>query len=105
MVDKQHCQKRIINIVSLYKRMFPQEYKQVCEAVVMLRKMQEDEYASVKGEHAGVSAQRALIEMPENLYNSLQTQLDGEELGWFKSKEGARWFIKQFREFSLQRHG
>lgn len=85
--------------------MFPDEYKKVCEAVVMLRKMQEDEFATVKGEHAGVSAQRALYEMSENLYQSLQTQLDGEELGYFKSKEGARWFIKQFKEFSLQRYG
>lgn len=104
MIDRQHAQKRIKNIVQLYKQMFPQEYKQACEAVIMLRKMQEDEFATVKGEHAGVSAQRALMETPEKLYMSLANELDGEELLYFKSVEGARWFIKVFPEFSLQRH-
>ena len=104
MTSKPHTQKRIKNIVQLYKQMFPQEYKTVCEAVIMQRKLQHDEFASVKGEHAGVSAQRALMETPEKLYMSFANQLDGEELNYFKSVEGARWFIKEFPEFSLQKY-
>lgn len=101
MTDKAHTQKRIINLVEGYKKLFPQEYKQVCEAVIMQRQIQADEFARVKGEHAGPSLQRLLHEIPEKLYMSFVKELDGQELNYWKSLEGGRWFAKTFPQFSL----
>lgn len=101
MVDKVHTQKRILNTVELYKRMFPQEYKVACNGVIMQRQMLQDETASIKGEHSGASTQRQLLELPEKLYMSISNVLDGEELTYFKSKEGSRWFSKKVPEFCV----
>lgn len=100
MVDRKNTQKRIQNLVEAYKIGFPNEYKQACEGVIMQRQMQADE-GKVKGEHAGPSIQRVLHEIPEKLYTMLLKQLDGEELGYWKSKEGSRWFIKANPQFAL----
>lgn len=101
MIDKTHTQKRISNLVQVYKMAFPVEYKTACEAVVMQRQMQNDETGALKGEHSGASAQRILHEIPENLYMSFIKELDGDEMTYFKSKEGARWFTKTNPQFAL----
>jgi hypothetical protein len=100
-MDTSHIQKRIINLVEVYKQLFPEEYKQACEAVIMLRQVQEDEFASVKGDHSGISPDRILHEIPEKLYMSFVQTLSAEELTYWKSKEGGRWFCKEFPQFSL----
>lgn len=101
MTSKSHTQKRILNLVELYKRAFPNEYKMACDGVIMQRQLLDNEMATVKGEHNGVSIQRALFEMPEKLFQSLVKELDGDELNYFKSKEGARWFTKAVPQFAL----
>lgn len=101
MTDKAHTQNRIKNLVEGYKTLFPEEYKVVCESVIMLRQVQNDEFASVKGEHDGPGIQRILHEIPEKLYMSFVKELDGDELNYWKSKEGGRWFCKTFPMFSL----
>lgn len=101
MIDKSHTQRRILNLVEVYKRAFPQEYKTACEAIKMQRQMLNDETGKLKGEHAGVSAQRVLHEIPENLYTSLLKTLDSDEMLYWKSKEGARWFTKNVPQFAL----
>jgi len=98
MTDKSHTQTRIKNLVEGYKKLFPEEYEKVCDAVIMLRQVQRDEFAALKGEHV---AQRILHEIPEKLYQSLVKELDGEELLYWKSNEGGRWFAKTFPQFSL----
>lgn len=101
MISYQNTQNRIRNIVEAYKIGFPVEYKQVCESVINIRQTLKDDMATVKVELSGVAPQRALFEMPETLFMSLVKTLDDDELTYFKSKEGARWFIKAFPEFSL----
>jgi hypothetical protein len=101
MISKQHTQNRILNLVELYKRGFPNEYQMACDGVIMQRQMLADETAVIKGEHSGASAQRALFEMPEKLYQSIYKTLDGDEITYFKSKEGGRWFTKAVPQFAL----
>ena len=101
MVDKSKTQKRILNMVEVYKLAFPEEYKQVCEAIIMSRKLLKEETGAVSGEHSAPSAQRVLHELPEKLYMAFVQGLDGEELDYFKSKEGARWFTKNCPQFAL----
>ena len=101
MVSKQHTQKRVINLVEVYKRAFPNEYKMACDGVKMQRQLQADETGKLKGEHSGTSAQRVLFECPEKLYQSFVNGLDGDELLYFKSKEGARWFTRACPQFAI----
>lgn len=98
MIDKSHTQARIKNLVEGYKTLFPEEYKAACDGVIMQRQMQHDELGTLKGEHV---MERALHEIPEKLYMSLVKELDGDELNYWKSKEGGRWFCKTFPQFSL----
>lgn len=101
MTDKAHTQNRIKNLVEGYKKLFPNEYKTACEGVIMQRQLQNDEFASLKGEHAGPGMQRILHEIPEKLYMSFVKELDDQELNYWKSNEGGRWFAKTFPMFSL----
>lgn len=98
MIDKSHTQARIKNLVSGYKTLFPEEYAAVCDAVIMQRQLQKDELASTKGEHV---LGRKLYEISEKLYMSFVKELDSDELAYFKSTEGARWFTKTFTQFAL----
>lgn len=97
-MDKQKTQNRIKNLVEGYKIFFPQEYEKVCDAIIMQRQVQADEFATLKGEHV---VQRALYEISENLYSSFIKELTSEELEYFKTNEGGRWFAKEFPMFSL----
>lgn len=97
-MDKQKTQNRIKNLVEGYKILFPQEYIKACDAIIMQRQIQADEIGTVKGEHA---IERVLHEIPEKLYMSLIKELSADELNYWKSKEGGRWFVKAFPMFSL----
>lgn len=97
-MDRQHAQNRIKNLVQGYKTLFPEEYKSACEGVIMQRQIQKDEFASLGGNHV---AERILHEIPEKLYMSLVKELSAEELDYWKSKEGGRWFADAFPQFSL----
>jgi hypothetical protein len=90
---------RIRNIVFGYKELFPNEYGNVVKFIANNRRLQENEFASMKQEHAVI--QRALYELPEKLSTMLFQELSGEELTYFKSKQGGRWFAKTFPQFAL----
>lgn len=92
---------RIKNIVELYKRAFPNEYKLVCEAIEMRRRIMKD---GVDMDEMNGTLKRPLFEIPEKLSASIISELDAEELEYFKTTEGARWFAKTFPEFSLVRN-
>lgn len=94
----ENTQNRIKNIVHGYKELFPEEYKVTVKAVEMQRRIQKDEFGSTQ--NSG-NIQRALLEYPETLSTMLIQQLNEEELTYFKSKEGARWFARTFPMFSL----
>lgn len=43
-----------------------------------------------------------VAEYPENLYMMIMKVLDTEQLEWFGSKEGIKWFIKRFPIFAVK---
>lgn len=87
----------IQNIVSAYKKQHAGEYRLVCTAVEMQRKLLKDpEYASIEA-----TGNRALYEISETLQQNLIIHLSDSALSWLKTKEGSRWFAKTFKEFAL----
>lgn len=93
------AQQRIMEIVDDYKVMFPDEYR----AFVIQQKEMRDglinELASFQGDEM---VQRKLFDMPATLHSLLNTKLTDEEFKYLlsdKSKSGARWFAKTFKEF------
>lgn len=92
-------QNRIRNIVGGYKELFPQEYEATVNFIADNRRLQENEFASLKKEQNML--ERALFELPETLDTMLIKELSTDELTWFKSKTGGRWFAKSFPQFAL----
>ena len=45
--------------------------------------------------------ERALCEYPTNLWDIINANTTPEEMIQFTSKEGARWFVRSYKEFSL----
>lgn len=95
MTDKL-IQKKISQIVAAYKKRYPDDYRMVVDAVKMKRGLTRDQFASIEG-----SSMRGLFEIPEKLHQSLVIGLAEEEIEWFKSLTGGRWFATTFREFAL----
>jgi hypothetical protein len=87
---------KIIALVKEYKALYPREYRAFLSYMRDKRLKLKDNYATVKGSQ---TLKRALYEIPENLDNILMLKLTLEEKTWYKTKEGAMWFAKQFREF------
>lgn len=87
-------------VVRAYKRQYAEEYKLLCNAVSMQRKL----LADPKYGTAAHSDQRALYEITDTLHAALVSNLSIEALSWFKEKEGGRWFAKAFPEFALPSH-
>lgn len=94
----QKAQNKIKNAVFLYKQTFPEEFKLFCKGMEMTRRLQRDELASVKESQA---ISRMIHQVPEKLEQLFITNLDVEELEYYKTKEGARWFAKTFPEFRV----
>lgn len=92
--------KKLKFAVAAYKRQYPEDYKIVCKGIAMKRSLKRDEYATIEG-----SDMRGLFEIPEDLHTAFVQALDEEEIVWFKTKEGGRWFARTFPEFSLPDRG
>lgn len=88
--------KKIQRVVAAFKKRYPDDYRMVTEAVKVKRSMTADQFARIEGTHM-----RALFEMPEDLHSDLVMALDPDEIVWFKTNEGGRWFASTFKEFSL----
>lgn len=91
---------KIKQAVKAYKRRYPDQYKIVCKAIALKRSMKKDEYARI--DHSDM---RGLFEIPEDLHTAFVMLLDAEEITWFKTKDGGRWFARQYPEFSLPDKG
>lgn len=91
-----NAQKRVKEIVQDYKTIFADEYKLFVKQQIAVREGNLNEYAEIKGDSM---MQRKLFDTPANLHTMLVDTLTTEELTWFKSKEGGRWFAKYFKEF------
>lgn len=103
-MESRTAQTKLKEIVKNYKQLFPAEYKGVCEIVKQKRKGMKDQFGSLKGKDANKThgvMERALFEISETLGVVIGRQLDKGEFEWFHSKEGSRWFQRNFKEFSL----
>lgn len=103
-MESSTAQTKLKEIVKNYKQLFPAEYKGVCEIVKQKRKGLKDQFGSLKGKDANKThgvMERVLFEISETLSVIISRQLDKGEFEWFHSKEGSRWFQRNFKEFSL----
>lgn len=95
------AKQEISEAVKEYKKVFYPEYLEVVELLKAKRKALEDkDYATVVKD-SGSFLDRALTEIPETLYTVLLQGLSKESLKYYKSKEGTRWFAREFPEFRL----
>lgn len=92
--------KKIKLCVVAYKRRYPDAYKIVTDAIQMKRGLNRDQYASIES-----SEMRGLYEIPEDLHQAFVMALDAEEITWFKTKDGGRWFARTFPQFALPEKG
>lgn len=90
----------IRNIVSAYRVQKPEEYRLVCQAVEMQRQLLQDaKYGAMES-----TDNRALYEISMTLQENFIINLSVDALTWLKSKQGGRWFAKEFKEFALPSH-
>lgn len=94
----------ITQIVRNYIRLYPEDYETVKKGIEMQRHtLVDEEFGTAKGTGSDM---RALFEIPVDLSEMLIMGLTPEEMEWFKAggpdrKEGARWFAKTFKAFTL----
>lgn len=88
---------KIRTAVTDYKKMFPHDYANLMKAIEEQRLNLKDDMAEIEG-HA---IKRALFTISEILSTMIAKKLDNEESLFFKSKEGSRWFAKEFSQFRI----
>lgn len=91
-------QSKITNIVSEYKRLFPDEYKLFVKEMRGKKDVQSNQFSEIKGD---MSLERALLEYPETFYTILRIRLTDDDWKYFDTKPGVRWFAKTFPEFAI----
>lgn len=91
---------KIKDLVAQYKRIFPEEYHATIEYLKNNRKLLKNEFADLTKE--GTNAlERGLYEIPETLDNIFRMKLKDHERMELESKDGGRWFVRTFPEFSM----
>lgn len=96
--DAKTTKNKIRNAVNAYIRAFPDEFEDVKTLVAQKKRTLHTQFGELRGDHA---MNRILFEIPETLNNLLIKNLDTNQMIWFKTKEGARWFAKTFPPFAL----
>lgn len=91
---------KIRTAVADYQKMFPEEYKQLLQAIKIQRENLKTDMAEIEG-HA---IKRALFTVSEKLSSMIGLKLDTEELMFFKSLEGGRWFAREFSQFRISKN-
>lgn len=86
-----------MRIVKDYIQDFPEEFRIVKKGIAAKRLLTRNEFANLEGSDYS----RALYEISETLSNLFITRLNEEQMVWFKTKEGARWFAREFQAFAL----
>lgn len=96
-------QNQIVQIVEKYKKLFPQEYEVVVAYLKDRRKNLKTQFAEIEAPKGGIrrneALERGIYEIPETLENMLNLGLTMEATMWRREKEGARWFVKKYKEF------
>lgn len=93
--QKNAVKKKITAAIKLYHRDFREEAELFYSYVAQKKNSFDD---VVHTDHA---IERALFEMPENLHGLIAMNLEPQELVWFKTKDGGRWFAKTFDKYAL----
>lgn len=93
----------VIKIVENYKLLFPQEYNAVVQYLKERRKDLKTKFAEVIDTKGGLKSfeilERAIHEVPVTLEKMFSLSLTTEELLWLRTKQGARWFAREYKEF------
>lgn len=89
-----HTKDNIRKIVEDYSKNNAQEFEMLKDIVVMKRA------AYAEGFEKGTDM-RPLYELTETLHSLLVEKLEEDEMRWFKTKQGAHWFIKEYKIFAL----
>lgn len=92
MID---AQLKITAIVEQYKKFYPDEFDFVIRQIADKRKNLNNKFAETKMDFA----ERALTEVPETLFGLFQKTLSEDEIAYYASREGTRWFAKTFPVF------
>lgn len=90
---------KITEIVGTYIQLCPDEYFAFKDSIEEKRGNLTDRKFGTAS-HSGMEM-RALFDMPVTLHDLLVKQLNEDQLEWFKSKDGARWFANTFKVFML----
>ncbi|QGH73330.1 MAG: hypothetical protein [Siphoviridae sp. cttb18] len=103
MKENFDVQGKLKEIVKWYKVVFPEEYQAVCQIVGNKRNNLKKKSGALETNplKSDMFVERALFEVSETLQAIIYRRLDSLEFAWFTSKEGGRWFAKNFREFAL----
>lgn len=97
-VDKREV-KRIITVAV---RGFHEKHREEAELFYQYVREKRGGLHNDMGDTGGDHAiERALFEMPVGLYEVLMKTLKPEQMIWFNTKEGSRWFAKNFQAYSL----
>lgn len=91
---------KIKKIVTNYKSVFSDEYKLFLDAAKHRKSTLKNQYGEIKGD---LMIERLLNEYPETLDTMIYSGLEPEELVWFRSKTGSRWFGKTYKEFNVSK--
>lgn len=92
MIDAQN---KITSLVDKYRLLHPEEYAFVVKQIRNNRENLKNKFAETGMD----TVERALTEVPETLFEMFLKGLSEDELAYYSSKEGTRWFAKSFREF------
>jgi len=89
------AKQKIRTIVANYIVLDPQEFASFCKEQKEWRKKEANAFASSTSD----VVERKIFEIPDTLYSMLKIRLSDEDMDWFRTKEGARWFAKSFKDF------
>ena len=96
----QKTKAKIKGLVSSYIKLFPEEFEIVKTFIREKKEVLRNEYADMN-DTGGAIMRRALYEIPDTLDAMLKQHLTEEELLDLSSKEGGRWFAKNFPPFRI----
>lgn len=94
----EDIKKKIISVVNEYKNVYKEEYDLFCTQIKLVQKSQTNEFSEIQNSDM---VERKIAEYPETLLGVIKARLSHDEFKYFETKEGTRWFVKQFKEFSV----
>jgi len=86
----QTAKESIRQCVKTYIDIFPQEYE-------AFKSQPKQEVVSANMD----TIETKIAEYPENLYALILKTLDDDQMKWFGTKEGVKWFVKTFPVFGV----